>query len=230
MSDIVIGYGEIGQAVGDVIGDPAIDDLGFPETHGTFDVMHICFPYSENFVSEVMRYMVKYVPKHTVIYSTVPIGTTKQLLGSVHSPVEGKHPNLAQSIRLTPRWIGANTAGEAAFFHDYFKDLGIFTQVVGSSDYTEFLKLRSTAKYGINLAWTDYEAKVAKEIGMDFKLINEFDKDYNILYRSLDMGEYQRYILSPPNGKIGGHCVIPNAKLLSEQYPDELLTILKEYE
>ena len=142
--------------------------------------------------------------------------------------MEGKHPDLALSMRNMPRWIGANNDDKANFFNSYFLENGFKTRIVPNSDFTEFLKLRSTSKYGINLVWADYEASVAESMGMDFKLINEFDKDYNKLYHELGMDNFQRYLLTPPNGKIGGHCVVPNAELLDKQYPSEMLKMVRK--
>ena len=234
MNSLIVGFGEIGKAVAEVIVgsdrvdtyDKTDDDLVFSTST---DILHICFPYSEEFVEQVKWYIDAVKPWHVIIWSTVPIGTTKQVKGAVHSPIEGVHPRLASSIKQMVRWIGAND-DEGLFFENYFKKLFINTKLVKSSAYTEFLKLRSTAKYGINLVWTDYEAGIAEELGMDFELLKDFDRDYNKLYHNLDMDWVHRYILSPPKGRIGGHCVVPNARLLDEQFPNDLLKMIGEFE
>ena len=228
MSEIVIGYGQIGKAVQEIIGDPAIVDEGLPVTYGTFDIMHICFPYSENFIVEVKRYIKEYKPAHIIIYSTVPIGTTKKIAGAVHSPIEGKHPKLAESIRLTPRWIGANSISEGNFWFEYFDRLELGINLLRDSDYTEALKLLSTAEYGINIEFARYKKKVADEVGMDYSLMCGWNQDYNKLYQDLDLPEYQKFILDPPDGPKGGHCVTPNARLLYDQFPHELTKIVGE--
>lgn len=235
MRDLVIGCGEIGTAVIELLLDnnhvvesyDSKDDSSLSTTLYP-DVLHICFPYTDKFIGDVEGYIAAVNPKHIIIWSTVPIGTTKKIKNAVHTPVEGRHPKLAQSIKSMTRWIGANSIKEAVFFEDYFLSMYLLPHVVESSDYTEFLKLRSTSKFGINLVWTDYEAHVAKEIGMDFKLLKNFDKDYNRLYHNLGMDWAQRYILDAPNGKIGGHCVVPNAELLNKQFPNDLLKMIKE--
>lgn len=226
--NLIVGYGQIGQAVHKVIGESEIYDSKDSDMEFTVqpDVLHICFPYSDKFVEQVKWYITGCKPWHVVIWSTVPIGTTKKIKGAVHSPVEGSHPQLARSIKESVRWLGANDKEEAKFFSRYFKDLFMTTRGVENSDFTEFLKLRSTSKYGINLVWTNYEAMVSEQIGMDFELLKDFDRDYNKLYHNLDMNWAQRYILDPPNNKIGGHCVIPNAELLDKQFPSELLKMI----
>lgn len=232
MNSLILGRGEIGKAVSRVIqitDKVASYDIQDEDNRpSAADILHICFPYSDEFISEVKTYIATCLPEHVIIWSTVPIGTTKKIKGAVHSPIEGRHPMLDESIRNSVRWVGVNDESEKEFFTQYFKLMFIKTRVVDNSDFTEFLKLRSTAKYGINLVWTDYEAKVADSLEMDFTLVKKFDEDYNKLYHNLDVSWAKRYILDPPYGKIGGHCVVPNAEILDEQYPSELLKLIKE--
>lgn len=232
MNHLIVGFGEIGKAVKEVIGGEVfIHDVKHHNYRisNVIDVMHVCFPYSDTFVQDVEDYITRHEPAHVVIYSTLPIGTTRQISGAVHSPIEGRHPDLDLSIRAMTRWLGANDIEEEAFFVEFFEDIGLEVHPVGNSDFTEFLKLRSTSKYGINIIWTAYEKTVADKIGMDFELIRQFDRNYNDLYKELGLDDYQRYILDPPKGPIGGHCVVPNAELLNEQYPSNMLDMIKEY-
>jgi hypothetical protein len=185
---------------------------------GKFDMMFVAIPYTDKFVDIVADYQKKYEPKNIIIFSTVAIGTCDKL-GAVHSPVEGMHPNLANSIKTATRWLG----GECKEFLDLLSMAKIKYKQVAEPKYTEFLKLRSTSLYGLNIEFARYGKKVADEIGMEFEFIKDFDRDYNRLYQNLGKTEYHRYILNPPTGKIGGHCVVPNAKILDEQYPDEFL-------
>lgn len=219
---LVIGLGQIGRAVRDVLSSKyGVDGLDLKIGVGSildqYDVLHICFPYSEGFQYNVHHYIKKYEPKLVIVYSTTQVGTCNGIgPGVVHSPVEGKHPNLAKSIRLFTRWIGcaSDDAREAAV--DIWRPLVRGVRMVDDSSHTELLKLRSTSKYAINIAWTQYEKECTDMVGMDFELVKEFDQDYNSLYEKLGYDDVKRYILDPPNNKIGGHCLVPNAKLLNE--------------
>lgn len=229
MKNLVIGYGEIGQAVGAVIGEHAVINEGDRLSTRRVDVMHICFPPSDDFLPAVFAYIKRYSPKHIVIWSTVPIGTTKVIPNAVHSPVEGRHPKLEESIRLMPRWFGYNTAADGDYFAEYFDMLGLEVKGVENSDCTEALKLLSTTEYGINLAFADYKARVAEAIGMDYQRTKEWNADYNELYENLGMEDrFQKFVLDPPGGIIGGHCVTPNAKLLYQQFPDMLVKLVED--
>lgn len=227
MKSLIIGMGEIGKAVREVIvSTDKVSMYDIKDRAGKVvdpvDVMHICFPYSRSFVDSVIEYKAKYQPRYTLIWSTVPIGTSK-LVAAAHSPVEGKHPDLAKSIRLMMRWVGVNSPKDGVFFSEYFDELGSQYRIVENSDWTEALKLLSTAEYGINLVFADYKARVAEAIGMDYTLTQAWNIDYNELYDKLQLRRFQKYVLDPPGGFIGGHCVVPNAKILNEQYPNDLL-------
>ena len=235
MNSLIIGNGQIGRAVREVI--TANDEvITYDKNDDNFefkvnpDILHICFPYSEKFIEEVKWYIQGVKPWHVIIWSTVPIGTTKKIRGAVHSPVEGTHPRLARSIKNSVKWIGANDEGETEFFERYFKDLFIRTKLVNSSDFTEALKLLSTTEYGVNIEFARYKKRVADAINMNYELTKEWNQHYNKLYHNLGIDWAQKYVLDAPVGPKGGHCVTPNAQLLYEQYPDELVKIVGEIE
>lgn len=228
MRPIIAGYGEIGKAVGTIVGEHDIIDDGYLMP-GNADVLLVCFPYSKTFVADVINYVIRHSIKHVAIFSTLPIGVTKEITGAIHSPVEGKHPDLEMSIRQMERWIGYNDREEGLFFNGYFKDLGLKTKMVENTDCTEALKLLSTTEYGINIVFAAYKAKVAEAIGMDFELTKEWNRAYNRLYKDLGMEKrYQKYVLDAPKGKIGGHCVRENTYLLQDQFPDNILTMIQD--
>lgn len=235
MNHVICGYGEIGQAVYEIIESEkdvtiaVIDPKVQNDVLESVDIMHICFPYELGFVADVLGYVKEFKPEHIIIYSTTPIGITKKIKGAVHSPVEGKHPDLALSIRQMERWIGFNDREEGQFFRNFFHDLGLRTRLIENTDFSEVLKLLSTSEYGINIAFADYKAEVAEKIGMDFELTKEWNREYNKLYRNLgEEKRFQKYVLDAPNGRIGGHCVTQNAELLNDDYPDELLDVIIE--
>lgn len=235
MISLVVGKGQIGTAVAEIIGRTDkvytfdLQDKEMPKIKGT-DIIHVCFPCDdqEKFVEYVNEYIRIYKPMHVIIWSTVPIGTTKLIRGAVHSPVEGVHPKLSLSIRAMARWIGANDVSEGDFFVRYFKDLFLRPYRVNDSDFTEALKLLSTTEYGVNIEFARYKKQVADELGMPYELTKLWNEDYNRLYRNLGIDWAKKYTLNPPDGPKGGHCVTPNARILQEQYPNDLVKIVGE--
>lgn len=221
---LIIGYGEIGRGLYSAYSDThAIDvyDIAFKELpEGKYDLLLIAIPYSDEFVEIVNGYRKEYHPRATIIFSTVPVGTTSCIMGAVHSPVEGKHPMLADSIRLARRWVG----GYNKTVENFFKEAGVKPVFVDRPEYTEFMKLSSTTLYGLNIAYAKYRKEVCDKLGLDYEHIKQFDADYNKLYQDLGMPQYQRYILdAPPIDGIKGHCILENLVLLYEQYPSELI-------
>lgn len=228
MRHAVIGMGEVGKGVYKVLGNyyPVVcRDKESEIIPHKIAILDICIPYSDTFEAAVKEYIELYKPRVTIVYSTVPIGTCERL-GVVHSPVEGKHPAIGLSIQNSPRWFGTSDRNKMVVARQGWFKTRIPIRAMPSANFTEWLKLRSTSKYGINLVWTEYEAAVSKELGMDFSAVKQFDLDYNLLYSKLGMQQFQRYILDPPEGKIGGHCVVPNAELLNKQYPSEMLSMI----
>ncbi len=228
MSPLIIGYGEIGKAVQEAVcPDAKIYDIKRKNSRvGPVDIMHVCFSYDKDFVHNVQSYAIQWQPKHIIIWSTVQIGTTKKIRDAVHSPVEGKHPNLAESIENAVRWVGYNNKYDARFFSEYFTLKGFKTKLVKNTNHTEALKLLSTTEYGINIAFADYKAQVAESIKMSYELTKDWNSDYNELYD--DDPRFQKFILDPPAGQIGGHCVVPNVDILEPKYPHKILEIIKE--
>lgn len=223
---LVVGMGEVGSAVLDNLFNKkydvsTLDKMDEDFVTGKFDYLHICIPFTEDFVDEVKKYQKKYSPALTIIYSTVKVGTTKQIPHAVHSPMEGKHPRLGHSMKMFPRYIGYNDG------MDLNKALRVWgdknTKPVNNSNHTEFLKLASTSKYGINIVWAQYMKDVADELGMDYQLVKDWDTDYNLLYKKLRLPQFKKFILDPPENGFGGHCLAENAVLLDEQYNSSLL-------
>lgn len=232
MSDIVIGMGQIGIAVAAVTESRCTFDSAKGAWHdpGQIDVMHICIPYSDDFIAAVRGYAELIKPEHIAIWSTVPIGTTSSINDYiVHTPVEGKHPDLELSIRQMERWLGAGITEEGVFFSQYFKNLGLKTKVVPDARFTEALKLLSTTEYGVNIEFARYKKMVADSIEMPYELTKDWNRAYNKLYRDLGMEDrFQKFVLDAPDGPKGGHCVQPNAELLNSQFPNELVEIVSE--
>lgn len=220
MKKVLVGYGEIGRAVAEVFGVKDIHDPGKGATcEGQYDILLVAIPYSDDFVNTVNVYRERYKTKATIIFSTVAIGVTRQILGAVHSPIEGKHPKLAESIRLMPRWVG----GYGKLVNQFFTEAG-FSPIYVTPETTEFLKLQSTSMYGLNIAYARYVKEVCDKLEINYDHVKQFNLDYNTLYKRLQLPQYQRYILDPPEPEgIKGHCILENAITLYEQYPSELL-------
>ena len=99
MQQLVIGLGEVGTAISNILNCDGID-AGDANSQD-YEMLHICFPYSDAFVESVKAYKRIYKSEYVVVHSTVPVGTC-DAEGWVHSPVRGVHPNLEEGIRTCP--------------------------------------------------------------------------------------------------------------------------------
>ena len=229
----IIGYGEIGSSLAKVYQEkgivPMIRDLNVNTIHGDIDVLDICLPYGENFISTVNSYIDEYLPKITIIHSTVPVGTTKQISRPVvHSPVRGIHPNLKEGIEKFVKFIGYNNPVDLELAKEHYESLKIVFYPVNNTDATELAKLTSTTYYGLCIAWHGEMKKMCDKHNIDFDVINKWTLSYNIGYMGLDMQNVVRPNLYPPENGIGGHCIIPNVELLMEQFESKALDLIME--
>lgn len=220
MKALLLGYGEIGKAVDTVYGKTheitKYDPKFCPEfPTGEFDILLVAIPYSKAFVDIVYDYYTKFGCKAIIVFSTVQVGTCSSLPNCVHSPVEGKHPDLAESVMMMQRVMG----GYNPTVYKFFMDARQAAVVYPRPDITEVLKLLSTTFYGVCLEYYRYAASVLKEVGGDGGEFKQFNAMYNNLYNNMGMQNFIRPILDYPKGELGGHCVVPNAKILMEQYP-----------
>lgn len=228
MKQLIIGLGQIGTAINKVLSDDKNDtidgfDLGY-NLVGTYDIIHICIPCKcvEEFIKSVNYYKQTFLSKEglCIIHSTVPVGTSKKI-NAVHSPVRGIHPNLVIGIKTFVKYFGGARAEEAS---KIFQRLGIKTKTTSNSDTTEALKLWDTTIYAWNVVLEKAIYKWCVDNNVDYDLVyTHANETYNEGYEELEHPEYKKYILKHMEGPIGGHCLMPNARLLDSWIADLIL-------
>jgi hypothetical protein len=230
-TSLIIGAGEVGTALAAVLGGHgwgvATIDLYPPamDLSGS-EFMHICFPYSPSFVDSVLAYKEQYKPCYTVIHSTVPVGTST-LCGATHSPIRGNHAYMEESIRTFVKFIGGKDADAVA---EYFNRAGLRVAVCRRSETTELAKLLCTTFYGVLIEYTKAAERVCDEAGAPFsEAWTLWQTTYNEGYERLGRPEFRRPILAPIQGKIGGHCVLPNAELFDFAFGNLVKELNREH-
>jgi UDP-N-acetyl-D-mannosaminuronate dehydrogenase len=234
----ILGLGEVGKSLLKCYNDKHISvhtrDIDDPELP-KLEILNICIPYTETFIRTVCKQIKQTLPNLVIIHSTVPPGTTKAIdenctCNVVHSPVRGSHPDLSASLATFIKYIGADTGRAAQNTEDHYKQLGIPYKTIRGSKTTEIAKLLCTSYYGMCIAWHDYMADVCKQYNVNPSFITEWNNSYNEGYQLLEASKYTRPILRAPiDKKIGGHCIIPNAKILNDVAPSKFLDILLKY-
>jgi len=243
----ILGLGEVGQAIKEVYlnaenydYDIRVNDKKLGDDFAIdMEYLHICIPYNENFIDEVVANSKRCPSATVIIHSTVPVGTTKkinELLGgsyAVHSPIRGVHPKLYEGVKTFVKYIGTDDekVGEVVLGH-FCKDLGLRGNLVIGSKNTELGKLISTTYYAHCIAFTEYVNNLCEMTKTDFYIVmTHFNNSYNEGYTKLGKANVVRPTLYPPKGKIGGHCQIPNAKILKEQFGEsEVLKMILDLE
>jgi len=226
MKGLIIGYGEIGKSLFNILSKEYkcdtydenesyyknVFDLSFRD----YEIIHICFPYSKDFIKDVKKFQKIIKPKFTIIHSTIPVGTSKKL-NAIHSPCLGIHPHLEKSMTTFIKFLGGKDASLVA---DYFRRAGMKVYLVDKSESTELMKVLCTSFYGLCVEYTKDVKRLCDKNEVPFELWTIWNNNYNEGYSKLDMKEFIRPNLIPINKKIGGHCVIPNLDFIKSDFTE----------
>lgn len=237
---IIIGAGEVGKSLYKVLEvaygknvllrDIEIDASTFIANDISF--LNICYPYSGDFIGDTKRYIRQYKPTDTtIIHSTVPVGTTRKCgKACVHSPIHGKHPDLADGIKTFVKYVGGEDSNAVCLARHYLGKADIVTKKVSSPEVSELSKILCTTYYGWNIIFAKEVAAICEEMGLPFKEVyTDWNKEYNKGYTALGMGQFIRPVLEAIKEPLGGHCLINNASLLDSNITKTLLEFNKNY-
>lgn len=234
---LVIGAGQVGQGLAKVLAkkyevetyDYEETDKWLEITKNTYQVIHICFPYSDKFCVQVEAYLSLLNPKLCIIHSTVsPDCEVVHMKGVVYSPVRGVHPNLAEGIQTFQKVIASDDPEALKLADAHLTACGIQTRAYTVKE-AIYAKLLSTTYYGVCIAFADYVKKICDEECLDYHRVYEnWNKSYNYGYRQLGKHNVARPVLTPPEGVIGGHCIASNAKLLAESHDSPFLDMIQD--
>lgn len=226
MTSVVIGQGQTGTAIADILtGAHQVHTRDIdptptaPVNLAPITSLHICIPFSDGFVAAVQGYQLDYQPGITIVHATVPVGTCDPY-GWVHAPIRGRHPKLAEGIRVFPMHFGGNRAKEAA---------AVFTGLVGGIELhdraaeTEAGKIWELAQFGIQVRVEKEIHRYCREHGLKFgDVYTRFARTYNQGYAELEP-QFVRPVLAHMPGPLGGHCVGVNSPLLESEFVDKLV-------
>ncbi|HTW78140.1 MAG TPA: hypothetical protein VME23_01225 [Terracidiphilus sp.] len=224
-SVVVVGLGEVGKPLLEILSgcySTAGVDVSLPPVTPVADVLHICFPFEiRDFVGETTRYIEMFRPGLTVINSTVGVGITRQIAERtgtpvVNSPVRGKHVRMIEEMRHYTKFIGAMDPASGAAAARHFEVAGLKTKVLTSPEATELAKLTETTYFGLMIAWAQELERYCDRSGANYEEIISF---------------YEEIRFFPPvkyfPGVIGGHCVMPNIKILRKFTQSDILEAIE---
>lgn len=238
----ILGYGEIGKSIHELYKknenfNVFIREIDYSDDFSDLYILNICIPFKkqDKFIEIISNTIKETKPKLTIIHSTVLPETTnkiKEITKSnvVHSPVRGVHPNLYEGLKTFIKYVGYNSEEEKNISKNHFEKLDVKTEFIKNPSNTELAKLYSTTYYGLCIAFHGEMKKHFDSLGLDFKIINEWNETYNEGYTKLNKKNVVRPNLYPPVGnKIGGHCVISNTDLLNEIFTSEVFDLILKY-
>lgn len=245
--------GEVGSALSDVVGhwyETYVKDIGDEygkvsengkaiiwgrETPRDIEIMHVCLNYSPAWFDIVDSYVDIHRPKIINIQTTVPPGTTRMLADKVgtncvHSTTRGLHPNLAESMRTFVKFIGCEDDETGNAVASYFEDCGVVTKVCRNSRTTELAHILSNALYGANIMFAAEMDKLCRKHGVDWnEAVTAYTNTSNEGYRDLGHESKMRFVLTPPSGRIGGHCVVYAANMIPAEDRGPIMKLLAGY-
>jgi len=237
---LVIGLGEVGGALYELLVESGVFSVyaydldiekmrkaGADKPEGKIDVMHICIPcYNrEEFVKSVLEYIAKFDPEITIINSTVPPGTTEEIGKKsqrlvVHSPIRGVHKSreyMKWEIKRWTKYVGGTDSKSVELARKHFEKLGLKVKFLKSSKETELAKILETTYRAWMIACFQEMHRISRHFNTDFDQIVDFLEDTHRV-------RFDRPPMFP--GVIGGHCLIPNVKMLLKTYDSEFLRLI----
>ena len=200
------------------------------------EVLDICIPVPnmKKFIEISRGYIEKYHPKLTIVNSTVPIGTTMELYKQcggliAHSPCRGVHKNkeyMAKEFKRWTKYVGGATpeAGKAA--QEHFQLAGLKTKQLANCSDTEFAKLFETTYRTWMIVFFQKMNRLTRkysEVNPDLKI--SFDETVDFI-EDTHRQRHDRPVMYP--GVIGGHCLLPNSKLMLGELEPEMLEFIME--
>lgn len=241
MRHLIVGAGEVGRALSDVLDAPLLDVHTVQDDSSPVDILHIAFPYWEesfdareyhstetdsspeaglSFVSEVARYAELHSAEIVVVHSTVPVGTCDPR-GWIHAPVRGRHPNLVEGVRAFRMPLGASSAlsDEVAILAGTLRAHGVGTEAYPDARSTELAKLLELAQYGMEIRMQKEAEALATAHNVDFEdAYTRFGQNYNAGWIELDETQFIKPILSHVPGPMGGHCIEPGVRMMTSPW------------
>lgn len=241
--DVVAGLGEIGNpilqlvskersAVGYDVNEKLMDKNKFQKYEKLkTSFLHICIPFTDKFVENVISLSNKFKPEAIVIHSTIRPGTTAKLQSRLSIPViysatRGVHKRMLHDLKRYVKFfaIEPNSPRKewaSSTYTNIMKKVRVKTKQMSSPITLELAKIVvDTSYYGWLITYAQLSNMIAQEHGVN----------YDEMWSFAD--EIHKYLGNRPKmfpGFIGGHCIIPNLDLIHNQTLDLIKNLNERY-
>ena len=228
MTDIILGMGEVGNTLFDLLTERKIECVGIDSENSRCknyqknnkiknpEYLHVCIPGNVVGFEEIVKKWISNLQdlKTVVIHSTVKPGTTKKIQKQVKipilfSPVRGVHQRFLEDMKRYTKFFASEQKEIDSKLNLDLKKRFEKIDWMQDTKTAELAKiLVDTTYYG----WLINYAQITKMICDKEKI--EFDE----IWKFAD--EIHENLGNRPKmfpGIIGGHCIIPNLKLIENE-------------
>ena len=241
MTDIVLGMGEVGETLFDLLVDRKFDCVGIDlddskcknytenETIENPQYLHVCLPGELTGFTDIVVDWVNKIKntKVVIIHSTVKPGTTKSIqeklsIPILFSPVRGVHRRFLDDIKKYTKFISFDGAEI---------DSKIKIDLESRFEKVDWMSTTKTAELAKILVDTTYYGWLINYAQITKMICEKENVDFDEMWKFAD--EIHENLGNRPKmfpGIIGGHCVIPNLNLVEYENLDMIKTINEMYE
>ena len=241
MTDIILGMGEVGETLFDLLVDRKFDCVGIDldntkckkysenEVIKKPEYLHVCLPGElTGFTNIVLNWMDKIKNIQVVIiHSTVKPGTTKIIqekssIPILFSPVRGVHRRFLNDIKKYTKFIS---------FDGIEIDSKIKIDLENRFEKIDWMSTTKTAELAKILVDTTYYGWLINYAQITKMICEKENVDFDEMWKFAD--EIHENLGNRPKmfpGIIGGHCVIPNLDLIEYENLDMIKKINEMYE
>ena len=241
MTDIILGMGEVGETLFDLLVDRKFDCVGIDldntkckkysenEVIKNPEYLHVCLPGElTEFTNIVLNWMDKIKNIQVVIiHSTVKPGTTKIIqekssIPILFSPVRGVHRRFLNDIKKYTKFIS---------FDGIEIDSKIKIDLENRFEKVDWMSTTKTAELAKILVDTTYYGWLINYAQITKMICEKENIDFDEMWKFAD--EIHENLGNRPKmfpGIIGGHCVIPNLDLIEYENLAMIKKINEMYE
>jgi len=241
MTDIILGMGEVGETLFDLLVDRKFDCVGIDldntkckkysenEVIKNPEYLHVCLPGElTGFTNIVLNWIDKIKNIQVVIiHSTVKPGTTKIIqekssIPILFSPVRGVHRRFLNDIKKYTKFIS---------FDGIEIDSKIKIDLENRFEKVDWMSTTKTAELAKILVDTTYYGWLINYAQITKMICEKENVDFDEMWKFAD--EIHENLGNRPKmfpGIIGGHCVIPNLDLIEYENLDMIKKINEMYE
>jgi len=236
--DIVVGLGEIGTPILQLV-SKSVTAVGYDMNPKLMDkkkfidkdkvatrFLHVCIPFTQKFVENVLSLATKFNPECIVVHSTISPGITNKIQSKLSIPIiysatRGVHKRMLYDLKRYTKFYAIhhnapNAKWATLAYSRLMKKSGVKSKRMSTPITLELAKIVvDTSYYG----WLINYAQLSNMIAIKHQV--NFDEMWSFA------DEIHKFLGNRPKmfpGFIGGHCVIPNLNLIK----DDTLNIIKE--